>query len=67
MLSSELFDFLRYLYRSEDTQKFCYFGFFEVHAYLKTYSNFYAEFRSIGIFEIYFTIQKISVKAFTIF
>ena len=38
-----------------------------MHAYLKTYSNFYAEFRSIGIFEIYFTIQKISVKAFTIF
>ena len=46
-----------------------------MRAYLKTYfyenysvySNFYAEFRSVGIFEISFTVQRISVKAFTFF
>ena len=44
-----------------------------VRACLKTYfyekysvySNFYAEFRSVEIFEISFTVQKILVNSFT--
>ena len=46
-----------------------------MHVYLKTYlyknytakSTFYAKLRSVGIFEIFFTVQKISIKAFNFF
>ena len=60
---------------SKDTQQFRFLGFLTVHIYLKIYfyenyaakSSFYAEFRSAGVFEISFTIQKISMKAFNFF
>ena len=58
--------------RSKDMQNFWVFFnsacLFENICFTKNYSvhsNFYTEFRSVGIFEISFTFQKISVKAFT--
>ena len=52
---------------SKDTRNFLFLVFLTVHAYLKIYfyeyctvkSTFYTEFRSVGIFERSFTIQKI--------
>ena len=75
MLSSELFEFLRYLYLFQRYAKFSFSGFLTVCAYLKTYlsenysayRNFYAEFRTVGIFKIYLTVQKLLMKAFHFF
>ena len=60
-------NFCNIFIRSKDMQNFRFSVFLTVHVYLKTYfyenytakSTFYAEFRSVGIFEIYFTVQKI--------
>ena len=73
-VSSKPLEFMRYLYSLQRFffLRFSIFLFLTVHVYLKTYfyenytakSTFYVVFRSIGIFEISFTIRKISMKAF---
>ena len=56
-LSSELFEFVRYLYPFQRYAKFSFYGFLTVHTYLKIYSHenysdhrtFNADFRSVGV------------------
>ena len=61
--------------RSKDMRNFRFQVFLTVFAYLKTYLNenysaygtFHAEFRTVEIFKISLTIQKLLMKAFHFF
>ena len=66
MLSSEHFEFLRYLH-SKDMRNFHFLVFLTVRTYLKfyfhenysAYRTFNADFRPVGIFKLSLTVKEI--------